>query len=109
MPRPLLYWLHAMAYSEPEFFNFEGSQESILRKKIPPVVCSLAGRYDNPIPTRFLDPIDCSKSPALVGRYDNPIPTRFLAPIDCLNRLHAVAYLAKMNSSAVGTKFGRAI
>ncbi len=26
---------------------------------------SLAGRYDNPIPTRFLAPIDCSKIPAL--------------------------------------------
>jgi hypothetical protein len=25
---------------------------------------SLAGRYDNPIPTRFLAPIDCSKIPA---------------------------------------------
>jgi hypothetical protein len=24
-------------------------------------LCSLAGRYDNPIPTRFLAPIDCSK------------------------------------------------
>jgi hypothetical protein len=26
---------------------------------------SLAGRYDNPIPTRFLAPIDCLKIPAL--------------------------------------------
>jgi hypothetical protein len=26
-------------------------------------LCSLAGRYDNPIPTRFLVPIDCSKIP----------------------------------------------
>ncbi len=26
-----------------------------------PTVCSLAGQYDNPIPTRFLTPIDCSK------------------------------------------------
>jgi hypothetical protein len=30
------------------------------------ILCSLAGRYDNPIPTRFLYvvPIDCSKIPA---------------------------------------------
>jgi hypothetical protein len=28
-------------------------------------LCSLAGRYDNPIPTRFLAPIDCSKIRAL--------------------------------------------
>jgi hypothetical protein len=48
-------------------------------------LCRLAGRYDNPIPTRFLAPIDCLKIPALAGLYDNPIPTRFLAPIDCIN------------------------
>jgi hypothetical protein len=29
-------------------------------------LCSLADRYDNPIPTRFLAPIDCLKIPALV-------------------------------------------
>ncbi len=29
-------------------------------------LCSLAGQYDNPIPTQFLAPIDCSKIPALV-------------------------------------------
>ncbi len=28
-------------------------------------LCSLAGRYDNPIPNRFLAPIDCLKIPAL--------------------------------------------
>ncbi len=28
-------------------------------------LCSLAGRYDKPIPTRFLAPIDCLKIPAL--------------------------------------------
>jgi hypothetical protein len=27
-------------------------------------LCSLAGRYDNPIPIRFLAPIDCLKIPA---------------------------------------------
>jgi hypothetical protein len=35
-------------------------------------VCSLAGRYDNPISTRFLAPIDCLKTLAKVcvfGRY----------------------------------------
>jgi hypothetical protein len=46
-------------------------------------LCSLAGRYNNPIPTRFLAPIDCLKIPALAGQYENPIPTRFVAPIDC--------------------------
>jgi hypothetical protein len=27
-------------------------------------LCTLAGRYDNPIPTPFLAPINCSKIPA---------------------------------------------
>jgi hypothetical protein len=45
---------------------------------------SLASRYDNPIPTRCLAPIDFLKIPALAGRYDNPIPPRCLAPIDSL-------------------------
>jgi hypothetical protein len=31
-------------------------------------LCSLAGRYDNPIPIRFLAPIDCLKIPALADR-----------------------------------------
>jgi hypothetical protein len=30
-------------------------------------LCSLAGRYDNPIPTRFFAPIDCLKSPTQVS------------------------------------------
>ncbi len=30
-------------------------------------LCSLAGRYDHPTPTRFLAPIDCSKIPALAS------------------------------------------
>jgi hypothetical protein len=34
-------------------------------------LCSLAGRYHNPIPTRFLAHIDCLKIPAL--EYDGPL------------------------------------
>jgi hypothetical protein len=30
--------------------------------------CSLAGRYNNPIPTRFLAPIDCSKIPTQTSK-----------------------------------------
>ncbi len=30
-------------------------------------LCSLAGRYDNPIPTRLLAPVDCLKIPAQFG------------------------------------------
>ncbi len=35
----------------------------------PASLCSLAGRYDNPIPTRFLAPIDYLKIPALYVQY----------------------------------------
>jgi hypothetical protein len=42
-------------------------QESIPRIGIYSVgLCSLAGRYDNPIPTWFLTPVGCSKIPALM-------------------------------------------
>ncbi len=34
-------------------------------------LCSLAGRYDNPIPPRFLAPIDGLKIPALVTCIDS--------------------------------------
>ncbi len=47
-------------------------------------LCNLAGRYNNPIPPRFVAPIDFLKIPALACRYDNLIPSYFLAPIDCL-------------------------
>jgi hypothetical protein len=33
-------------------------------------LCSLARRYDNPIPTRFLTPIDCLKIPAQLHATD---------------------------------------
>jgi hypothetical protein len=35
----------------------------------------LAGRYDNPIPTRFLAPIDCYKIPA---RYSLPVSKKLV-------------------------------
>ncbi len=34
-------------------------------------LCSLAGQYDNPIPTRSLAPVDCLKIPALFCMYDD--------------------------------------
>ncbi len=42
--------------SEPVFLNVYGMNTASL--------CGLAGRYDNPFPTRFLAPIDCLKIPA---------------------------------------------
>jgi hypothetical protein len=46
---------------------------------------SLAGRYNSPIPTRFLAPLDCLKIPAqatwLAGRYENSTPELTLSPI----------------------------
>ncbi len=46
--------------TEPVFLNVYGAQELISAS-----LCSLAGRYDNPIPTRCLAPIDFKKIPAL--------------------------------------------
>jgi hypothetical protein len=49
----------------PVFLNVYGAQESIPRHEFRQSFF-LAGRYDNPIPTRFLAPIDCLKIPFLV-------------------------------------------
>jgi hypothetical protein len=40
-------------------------------------LCSLAGRYDNPIPTRCLAPIDFLKIPALEAACDKLILAHF--------------------------------
>jgi hypothetical protein len=42
-------------------------------------LCSLAGRYDNPFPTRFLAPIDCLKILALVIRVDGWLLAKLVA------------------------------
>ncbi len=43
------------------------AQETTPRNQFRQPVCSLAGRYGNPIHTRFLAPIDCLKIPTLKG------------------------------------------
>jgi hypothetical protein len=43
-------------------------------------LCSLAGRNDNPIPTLFLSPINCSKIPAQI------VVTRFKILVNFVNR-----------------------
>jgi hypothetical protein len=47
-------------------------------------ICSLAGRYDNPIPTGFLAPIDCLKIPAL----DSTEQEKYLNTPHVLSVLH---------------------
>jgi hypothetical protein len=50
----------------PKLLNFKGPRnrfQGINSARL----CSLAGRYVNPIPTLFLAPIDCLKIPAQVG------------------------------------------
>ncbi len=44
--------------TEKVFLNFKE------RRNRSANLCGLAGPYDNPIPTRFLAPIDCSTIPA---------------------------------------------
>ncbi len=48
------------------------SRESIRRNRFQGIdsasLCSMAGWYDNPTPTRFLAPMDCLKIPALESR-----------------------------------------
>ncbi len=53
----------AMDTPEPVFLKVYGAKESISRNEFPSLR-SLAGRYDNHIPSRFPTPIDCLKIPA---------------------------------------------
>jgi hypothetical protein len=60
---------HAQCYAAnagPVFLNVYGAQESIQGMNSASL-CSLAGRYDNPIPTRLLAPIFCLKISAQAG------------------------------------------
>jgi len=49
--------------TEPEFLTFK-EPKNRFQGTNSARLCSLAGRYDNPIPTRFLAPIECLKIPA---------------------------------------------
>jgi hypothetical protein len=48
---------HVVERTEPKFLNFLGAQEPISRNNSARL-CSQAGRYNNPIPTWFLAPIE---------------------------------------------------
>ncbi len=55
------FWMIA-AETEAVFYNFK-KPRNWFQGIDSYSLCSLAVRYDNPIPTRFLTPIDCSKIP----------------------------------------------
>ncbi len=55
----------------PEFLNLQGAQESIQRNKFRQSVAWRGGPVDNPIPNRFLDPIECLKIPAQASGIDS--------------------------------------
>jgi hypothetical protein len=48
----------------PNFPTFKEPVNQFKGTNYPRLCCSLAGQYDNPIPIRFLAPIDCLKIPA---------------------------------------------
>ncbi len=65
----LVPMLNAMTLRpETVFLNFEEPRNRF-QGIDSPSQCSLAGRYDNPLPTRFLSPVDCSKIPAQLAYY----------------------------------------
>ncbi len=53
-------------HQSPDFLTFKES-ENPFQGTNSARLCCLAGRYDNPIQTRFLGPIDCLKIPAQVS------------------------------------------
>ncbi len=58
--------------SEPELLNFKKTKNRFQGIKSVSI-CSLAGRYNNPIPTRFLAPIDCLKIPTQILYLDHQL------------------------------------
>ncbi len=60
----------------------------------------MVGRYDNPIPTRFLVPIDCSKIPAQ-ARLDLQIMENSLRPRKTLIKLNLACCLMKKSVTAL--------
>jgi hypothetical protein len=66
---------------EPVLLNVSGDRNRFLGMNFASL-CSLAGRYDNPIPTRFLGPIDCLKIPAQDAK-----PRAYLSVLEFLNKL----------------------
>ncbi len=51
-------------FQSPNFYTFKEPKHQFHGINSA-ILCSLAGRYGTPIPTRFLAPTDCSKIPAL--------------------------------------------
>ncbi len=64
-------WRHAsqLIWESVRIFKLLRSPRIDFKEPIPPgcIAISLAGRYDDPIPTQFLAPIDCLKVPTLLG------------------------------------------
>ncbi len=52
-----------MSSTSPNFYTFKEPKKRF-QEINSACLCSLAGRYDNPIPPRFLAPKDCLKFPA---------------------------------------------
>ncbi len=68
-----------MSYLRPVFVNVYGAQESIL----PSYVASPYFKTCRGTRNRFQE-MNSASLCSLAGRYDNPLPPRFLAPIDSL-------------------------
>jgi hypothetical protein len=72
-------------------------------------LCSLAGRYDNPIPTKFLAPIDCLKIPALVHnpclQYDRISQLCIFIPITLISAFTIVGLSELLNKQRLEIQF----
>ncbi len=84
----------SILFSFAKFLNTRNGIFILLR--IPGIdsvsLCGLAGRYDNPIPTRFLAPIDCYKIPALVSHF---IPAKMDRVSHCRTSSHIFVHLCQ--------------
>jgi hypothetical protein len=60
-------------------------------------LCSRAGRYDKPIPTRFLAPVDCSQ-----------IPAQYVSLKGCQYKKYMFSLLRLSNTVVLGLQISRA-
>ncbi len=68
-------------------------------------LCSLASRYNNPIPTRFLAPIDCLKIPAQLDK--THIHTHTLLEVEAWEELCTLyTFIVQPRTYALGIEIG---
>ncbi len=85
--------------------RFQGTPRHRFRQSY---ICSLVGRYNNSVPTRFLAPIDCSKIPAQLWRQFNTSayrPNNYKDLIQCATGEEGMGLQQRADAGAIHCVF----